>query len=76
MVSMTTTLCWRPPPLAVIVSGNVPNGDGSLVDTVIVDAPDVVTADGEKLALVSAGSPLTLNATAPENPPDGVTVTV
>ena len=44
-----------------------------MVRTVIVEEPEVVIEDGLKLAVVLAGRPLTLRATAPLNPPVGAT---
>jgi hypothetical protein len=41
-----------------------------------VDVPEPVTEAGLKFAVIPAGSPLMLRATAPVNPPDGVAVTV
>jgi hypothetical protein len=47
-----------------------------LVVTVMVEEPGPVTEVGLKLTLAPLGKPLALNATAPLNPPEGVTPTV
>ena len=47
-----------------------------LVLTVMVEEPDLLIEAGLKEAVAPVGSPLTLNATVPANPPDGVTLTV
>lgn len=46
-----------------------------LVVTDILDDPEPVTEVGLKLALAPVGNPLTPKPTAPEKPPDPVTVT-
>jgi hypothetical protein len=47
-----------------------------LVLTVKVDEPDPVIEAGLKEAVAPVGSPPALNATVPENPPDGLTLIV
>ena len=47
-----------------------------LVFTVMVEEPDLLIEAGLNVAVAPVGSPLALNATVPENPPDGVTLTV
>jgi hypothetical protein len=47
-----------------------------LVFTVMVEEPDVLIEAGLKEAVAPFGSPLALNATVPENPPDGMTLTL
>lgn len=64
------------PLVPVTVRGYVPVGVVVAALTVMVEAPDVVTDGGLKLAVAFAGNPLTLNAIVPVNPPDGVAVTV
>ncbi|GAC1446788.1 MAG: hypothetical protein NVSMB56_08810 [Pyrinomonadaceae bacterium] len=76
MTIVTVVVRVRPPPVPVIVNGNVPVGVLLVVVTVIVEAPEVITEAGLKLAVAPAGNPLTLKVTAPVKPPEGVTVTV
>jgi hypothetical protein len=77
MVSVTPETVWiRLPLVPVIVNGKLPVGVVVLDVIAIVEDPDVVTDAGVKLAVTPDGSPLTLNATVPVNPPDGVTVAV
>jgi len=59
-----------------MVSVNVPLRVLFWVAMVIVDEPEPVTDGGLKLALEWLGRPVTLNATFPLKPPEGVTVTV
>ena len=55
----------------------MPAGVDALVETVIVDEPEVAMDAGLNDAEAPAGRPpVTLNATLPENPAPGVTVTV
>ena len=62
--------------MPVIVNVDVPLGVFLLVATVRVEEPEPVTEPGLKLPVARKGNPLTLKLTVPENPPDGVTVTV
>ena len=59
-----------------MVNWKVPSGADPVDDTFIVEDPDVVTVEGEKLAVTPAGNPVTANVTGPEKVPDGVTDTV
>ena len=47
-----------------------------VVPTVMVEEPDALIEAGLNVAVAPFGSPLTLNATVPENPPDGATLTL
>ena len=69
------TECVKLPLVPVMVSVKVPLALQVLV-TFSVDVPEPVTEAGLKFAVIPAGSPLMLRATAPVNPPDGVAVTV
>ena len=64
------------PLVPVIVNVNVPVDARLLGVTVSIDAPEPMSADGLKLAVVRLGSPLTLSVTASAKPPIGVTVTM
>jgi len=69
--------CEMIPLVPVIVNLKVP--EVALLQAPVsfkVDVPEPVTVAGVKVAVTPAGSPLTLRATAPVNPPDGVTVMV
>jgi len=67
-----------PPPDAVIVSGAAPNValDAAVSFSVLLCVPAPESADGEKLAVTPAGSPLIESATEELNPPIPVMVTV
>ena len=58
------------------MSGNVPAGVVAAVLTVSVEVPEVVTEAGTNVPVAPAGNPVTLIATAPVKPPEGVTVAV
>jgi hypothetical protein len=60
----------------LIVSGNVPVVTVAVVVTVSVEVPEVVTEVGLKVPVAPVGNPVTLIATAPVKPPEGVTVAV
>jgi hypothetical protein len=64
-----------PPPVPVMVMGNVPVG--ALLDTVRVksDEPEPVIDVGLKLPVTSVGMPVADKATAESNPPETVIVT-
>ena len=68
-------VCCKPPLVPLIVNVNVPFWLPAV--TVNVELPEPFTDGGLKLAVAPPeGKPLTLRATVPVNPPDGVTVTV
>ena len=64
------------PLVPLIVKVYVPVGAFLLGRTVSVEFPPPVTEIGLKLALVLAGSPVTLRLTVPLKPDRGVTATV
>ena len=76
----TFVVCWSIPPVAVIVSGNVPTGVfAPVVTDRVEDCDDVfvmLTDAGLKLAFAPAGKPLMPRDTLPVKPPDGATVTL
>lgn len=74
-VNMTEAVCERLPLAPRIVRVNVPLVVLLAVRTVSVDALPVVLF-GLKLPVPPAGSPLTVKATAPANPPVLVTATL
>ena len=65
---LTVADCASGPLVPVIFREKVPTGVFFMVDTVTVELPDPVTEVGLKVAVASAGKPLTLNATTPLNP--------
>ena len=71
---VTEVVRCKLPLVPVMVNGKVPLALPAV--TVIIVLPDVLTDVGLKLALAPPDNPLTVNATVPLNPPDGVTVTV
>ncbi len=62
--------------MPVIVTVELPVGVVLAVVTVMVVEPGPVSVKGLKLELAPKGNPVALKLTVPENPPDGVTVTV
>ena len=72
-ISVASTLFVRLPLTPVMVRGYVPSGVAAVVVTVSVEA--LVVGFSEKLAVASAGSPLTLRATASAKPPVGLITT-
>jgi hypothetical protein len=66
--SVTVVDCVRLPLVPVIVSVEVPAGVVPLVVTDSVVAPEPLTVEGAKLAVVPVGSPVTLKLTAPLKP--------
>ena len=70
------TECDKLPLVPVIVSVTLPLAALHVPVTLRVDVPEPVTEAGLKAAVTPAGRPLTLRATEPVNPPDGVTVMV
>jgi hypothetical protein len=73
-IRVTEVVCCKLPLVPVIVIVNVPVLFPAF--TVIVEAPDVFTDVGLKLAVAPPVNPLALNVTVPAKVPDGVTVTV
>lgn len=65
-----------PPPLPVIVSGNVPVPAFLFVEIDSVEVPEPATDAGLKDALTRDGTPVTLKLTVAPNDPAGVIVTV
>ena len=65
-VNCSVVVWVTPPPFAVMVMDRVPNATvRPAVRVSVLDAdPGAVSVDGEKLAVMPPGSPLTLNATA------------
>jgi hypothetical protein len=75
-VSETVAVCVKVELVPVIVNVWLCLGVLLLVLTVMVEEPDLLIEAGLKEAVAPVGSPLALNATVPENPLDGVTLTV
>ena len=76
IVRLTEVVGDRVPLVPVIVRVEVLTGVVPLVVMVRVEVPEPVTVAGLKLPLAPEGRPLTLSATVPVKPPEGVTVTV
>lgn len=75
-LSVTLAECDKLPlePVMVIVEDAI--GVELVVVMVRVEEPELLIEAGLKLAVAPAGKPPALRATAPVNPPCGVTVTV
>ena len=73
---LTVAVCVKLPLVPVMVSVYVPAAVVLAVETLNVEEPEPVTEAGFNVAVTPAGAPLTLSATAPLNPPLGVTFTV
>src|SRR5438034_11843124 len=73
--SVTEAACCNPPPVPVMLSGNVPAGVVALVLSVITEDCGAellrVTDDGLKLRRVSPGTPPALRVTSPVKPSSG-----
>ena len=73
---VTLTECVKLPLVPVMVTVKVPALALQVLVRFSVDVPEPVTEAGLKFAVIPAGSPLMLRATAPVNPPDDVAVRV